>query len=162
MNTGSPDSLERFVDRACRGQPALKAPASLAARVSIEIERRAALPRWRRSFAHWPTSLRVALVIACLGAVAVSLTVGGWSGGSVAAAAEMTPLRGAWVWMDGAAGWLLFMYQIFDEVAAALVRSIPPALLYGSLVGIGTLYVLLAGLGATAYRTLYAGRISHS
>ena len=58
--------LQRLIDRACREQPALQAPATLAARVMQGIARRQALPWWRRSFGHWPLAVRAGFTLACM------------------------------------------------------------------------------------------------
>jgi hypothetical protein len=45
-----------------------------------------------------------------------------------------------------------------DSVVVSVLNAIPPAWLYGgAIVGFG-LYAMLFGLGAVAYRTLYAQR----
>ena len=58
MNTNDPQKLEAAVHRVLRGLPERKAPAGLEGRVLAELARRAALPWWRKSFAHWPAAIR--------------------------------------------------------------------------------------------------------
>ena len=48
--------------------------------------------------------------------------------------------------------------QGISACAGTLYRSIPPLWLYGGLAFVGAMYAALFGLGATAYRTLYANR----
>ncbi len=140
-------NLEKLIDRLCREQPALNAPSTLGARVLAEIERRAALPWWRRSFAHWPVAVRAAFIVACGAAILTSLS------------APMARLFGTavepltWAYQTGATVSLLD--NVFRHVGADLAHSVSPFWLYGAGLGICSLYVLFAGLCATTYRTLY-------
>jgi hypothetical protein len=140
-------NLEKLIDRVCREQPALKAPATLSARVLAGIERRSALPWWRRSFTHWPVPVRAAFIVACGAAVLTSLS------------APMARLFGtanaplAWAYQTGSTVSLL--NSVFSHVGGDLAHSVSPFWLYGAGLGIGSLYVLFAGLCAMTYRTLY-------
>src|ERR1700738_3597831 len=58
-------TLERLLDRALRELPLRRAPLTLESRVFGELQRRAALPWWRRSFAHWPLLARAAFLVIC-------------------------------------------------------------------------------------------------
>jgi len=142
--------LERLVDRACRNQPALQAPATLAARVLQEIARREALPWWRRSFAGWPPAVRAAFTVACL------LLVGSLFTPPLARIATTAGEPVAWLHQAGASAALL--NTVFSHVGGDLARSVAPHWLYSTALGIGGLYLLLAGLCATTYRTLYVSR----
>jgi hypothetical protein len=52
------DPLESLIDRTLRAQPARRAPRTLESRVVAELARRAALPWWHKSYAHWPAVVR--------------------------------------------------------------------------------------------------------
>ena len=142
--------LERLVDRVCREQPGLKAPDTLASRVLGEIARRTALPWWRRSFGHWPLAVRAVFIAAC----AVIIGAGFSPPMASLAASAAQPL--AWAFQAGAS--LTLVNTVFSHVGADLANSVSPRWLYGAGVGICVLYVLLAGLCATTYRTLYIAR----
>jgi hypothetical protein len=140
-------NLEKLVDRVLREQPPLKAPSGLSTRVLAEIERRAALPWWRRSFTHWPVPVRAAFVAACGAAVLTSLSA---PMGRVFATVN-EPLT--WAYQTGET--VSLINRVFGHVGAGLAHSVSPLWLYGAALGIGGLYVLFAGLCATTYRTLY-------
>ena len=59
-----------------RNLPDRKAPAGLEARVLAEISRRAALPWWRKSFAHWPVAVRLGFLILSARVAAVAVGAG--------------------------------------------------------------------------------------
>ena len=139
-------NLEKFIDRLCREQPALNAPSTLSARVLAEIERRAALPWWRRSFTHWPVPVRAAFVAAGGAAILTSLSA---PLGRVFATVN-EPLT--WAYQTGATVSLL--NSVFSHVGADLAHSVSPLWLYGTGLGVCGLYVVFAGLCATTYRTL--------
>jgi hypothetical protein len=141
--------LEQTLNRALGGLPLRRAPATLEARVVSELQRRAALPWWRVSFASWPVGARVAFVLICAALVAATIL-----GGASA-------YVGGNSWNEGFAlvlSWVhpfLAVLSSAGGLAAMLMRVIPPLWLYGGL-GLGILlYVMLFGLGAAAYRTLY-------
>ena len=50
----NPDELERFIHQTLRALPDRKAPGTLEARVLAEVERRAAIPWWHKSWSYWP------------------------------------------------------------------------------------------------------------
>jgi hypothetical protein len=139
--------LEKLIDRACREQPALRAPATLSARVLAEIERRAALPWWRRSFNHWPVPVRAGFVAACGAVVWTSLSA------PVAPVFATVNEPLSWAYQTGAT--VSLVNSVFSHVGVDLAHSVSPLLLYGAGLGVGGLYVLFAGLCATTYRTLY-------
>lgn len=143
-------NLEKFIDRVSREQPALKAPGTLEARVIAELERRAALPWWRRSFAHWPVPMRGVFVAACAVIIWASLTP------PMARLSSTVDAPLTWAYKAGAS--LSVINTVFGHAGAVVARSISPLWLYGAGLGICGLYVLFAGLCATTYRTLYVSR----
>jgi len=72
----SREALERLLDRALRELPLRRAPRALETRVIRELERRAALAWWRRSFAHWPLLARAGFLVIC-GALISAVFLGG-------------------------------------------------------------------------------------
>jgi hypothetical protein len=142
MNADEHDEmLERMLDQTLTALPLRPAPATLEARVLGELQRRAALPWWRRSFAHWPLPARAAFIALC----AVSIGLALWG----AAAAADVVLSLAWA---REAGILLITGA---NLAASLSHAALPAWLYGVIAVIALLYAFLFGLGAAVYRTLY-------
>jgi hypothetical protein len=145
----SEQKLEQALQQALGGLPPRRAPGTLESRVAAELARRALLPWWRASFAHWPVGARVMFVLVCAALVAGTIL-----GGVSAFLADRS--------FDQATAMVLSWAHPFLTVVASagglvtlLVRAIPPVWLYGTL-GVGIfLYVTLFGLGAAVYRTLY-------
>jgi hypothetical protein len=141
--------LERALNNALGGLPFRRAPRTLEARVVSELQRRAALPWWRVSFAGWPVGARAAFVLICVALVAATIL-----GGASA-------YLGGRPWNEAFAQVLSWIHPFLavmssaGGLAALLLRVIPPLWLYGGLGLAIFLYVMLFGLGAAAYRTLY-------
>ena len=155
MEPLNPEKLEHRVHAALRALPDRRAPASLAARVQAEIERRAAIPWWHKSYAYWPSWARgtflagaSAGVVALMVFVAVNLA-GGVNG---------SPLGGA---LDP---WIAFARRAYGvtswigDLISLVISGVPPLWLYGGLAVVAAMYLSLVGLGATAYRLLWTRR----
>ena len=156
MSTHDPEKLETSIHRALRSLPDRKAPASLEARVLRELDRRAALPWWRKSFAYWPYPARIAFFAGSAAAAAlvvlglIALLRG--SGSEAASLASGVTNRFWWK-------------VLARETAAAaadrarvLLGAIPAPWIYGAAGTIALCYATLAGIAATAYRTLTFAR----
>lgn len=143
----TPEQLERFVHQALRDQPLQRAPGDLENKVMAAIAQRAATPWWRSSFAHWPIAARVLFLVAS--AVLVKLALD-------AAADVIGPIdptaRGMALFAE-----LTWIRALFVTIGAVL-RSLPSWWLYGGVTVLGVLYLMLFGVSAAAYRTLYASR----
>lgn len=137
-----------------RGLPNRKAPPGLEARVMAELSRRAALPWWRKSFAHWPSAIRICFL--GLSVIAAALLVAGF--------VMFTRSPGALVLsgpVENVRGWFFLARDIAlsaRERAGSLVTSIPPLWLYGGIALAATSYATLAAFGAATYRVLNAER----
>ena len=149
MTRHDDEKLEQVMTEALRGLPARRAPLSLESRVLGELQRRAVLAWWRRSFSYWPAAARAAFVFLNVGLVAVTLlsgfsnAVGGRSFADFSAMV-MTWMRPFWSVLSSVGG-----------VTPILLHSIPSVWLYvGAAVAVLP-YATLFGLGAAAYRTLY-------
>jgi hypothetical protein len=142
MNDRNDEKLERLMAGALSGLPLRRAPAEFEQQVLAELARRAALPWWRRGFAQWPIAARVGLVVICVLLVAgLSLTSG--------AAQQAGAQNLAW------APSLVGLLATIGSAATLVMSLVPPIWIYLAL-GIGALfYLLLFGLGAFAYRTLF-------
>lgn len=141
--------LERAVNRALKELPLRRAPGTLELRVVGELQRRAVLPWWRVSFAHWPVAARVAFVVICVALVAATIL------GGVSAFIGARPLIEVAALVLSWAHPFLAVLSSAGGVTALLVHVIPPLWLYGGMTLGIVLYVALFGLGAAAYRTLY-------
>lgn len=143
--------LEGLVRDAVRDLPPRKAPASLEERVNAEILRRASLPWWRRSYRNWPVSARIGFVAVCAAIVRALFVASGWIRDGFAGQnnagfqPELESLR-----VCGR------LFATALDVAGTLVSSLPALWLYGGAAFVIALYLTLVGLGAAAYRTLYA------
>src|SRR5476649_1202935 len=97
--TPSPDShekLEQLIHRTLREQPARRAPRSLEQRVLAELERRAALPWWRRSFAHWPLPARAGFLVICAALIGLAFVGGAAAMDSLRSLNDSGALSLAW------------------------------------------------------------------
>jgi hypothetical protein len=142
MSTTEPnDPLERLLDRTLRELPLRHAPLTLESRVFGELERRAARPWWRRSFAHWPLYARGVFLAIC--GVLVWLTFLG--GAAAVDGVHSLP----WAQQAG-----VLMLSV-GNFAGLLTRLAPPTWLYAGIAVCAVLYAVLFGLGAVGYRTLY-------
>lgn len=150
----SPDELEKLIHQTLRSLPDRRAPRSLEGRVLAAIAAQAALPWWKQSYARWPLAVRCAFLVVS-GAIAkavIMATVWAMSGAEGAQLVRTVAGEFAWVSRLSAA------VTTLGDFGALLLRSIPAPWLYGGLAGFALLYATLFGLGATAYRTLYANR----
>jgi hypothetical protein len=154
MTPENQDKLERLIDRTLRDLPMRRAPGTLEARVMAELERRAALPWWHQSYAHWPLAARCAFLIGSAGVAKVALMVVVW----VMAGVDAAPLADVFApqvaWMHTG----LSLIGTARESFAVVIGSIPPLWLYGAAAFVAAMYATLFGLSATAYRVLYANR----
>jgi hypothetical protein len=141
MNATDPNDPLQLLDRTLRELPLRRAPPTLEARVIGELERRAALPWWRRSFAHWPLFARGAFLVICGALIRLAFL------GGAAAVARVDSL----VWARQAG----MLVMSFGNLAAAMARISPPHWLYEGAAVCGGLYAVLFGLGAVVYRLLY-------
>jgi hypothetical protein len=150
MNPDMNDKLEAAVHGVLRSLPERRAPVGLERRVMAEIARRAALPWWRKSFAHWPASAKAGFVATCGIAAALVVQVLLSAGRSQEAAAVNGSLAGSLE--------RLAMARDLASSAVLAVRrylgTVPAPWLYGALAVVGSCYAALAAIGTAAYRTL--------
>ena len=155
MNTRHPsDPFEHLIDHALRDLPLQSAPTDLQANVFAEIQRRAALPWWRRPFAQWPMSIRMVFLVLCLGLANFSVALLRWLSTEPRSVELSDVLSRPVTWLERVDGLMLGT----QDFLALLLRHLPAPLLYGALFTVALLYVALFGIGAAAYRTLYVNR----
>ena len=141
MTTNAPiDPLERLFERTLHQLPLRCAPPTLESRVVGELERRAGLPWWRRSFTHWPLLARAGFLV--ISGLLIKLTLVG-----AAAVADVRSLP----WARQVGG----LMASGGSLATLLAHAAPPDWLYGGIAVCAVLYAVLFGLGAAVYRTLY-------
>jgi hypothetical protein len=150
----TPESIEKLVHETLCSLPPRRAPGSLETRVLAALAARATLPWWRQAFARWPLAAQGAFVVVAAGlAKGVSLIVVGLLSGF-----DRSPLAAAFATRFGWIENLRSLAAGVGDFCAILLHGIPAPWLYGGLAGVTALYLILFGLGATAYRTLYAHR----
>jgi len=147
----NPDELERFIHQTLRALPDRKAPGTLEARVLAEVERRAAIPWWHKSWSYWPQMVRAAFLVLC-GALAVV------AGLYIQAGFDATRFQAAGAPVLDLATQVWSVARNIGDFVAMVARHISPLWFYGVIAAIASLYAMLFGLGAAAYRTLWARR----
>jgi hypothetical protein len=146
--------LEHVVHRTLRKLPPRRAPHSLEQRVRAELERRAALPWWRKSFVHWPLAARAGFVVLCAGLVKLALMSSVWGAAGFNVAPFTNALAEPVLWMENG----VVVVRAITDFFNIMLRNIPALWLYGGLVFFATLYATLFGLGAAAVKALRAPR----
>jgi hypothetical protein len=134
----SHEALARLLDRTLHELPLRRAPLTLESRVLGELERRAALPWWRRSFAYWPPLARAAFVVICGALIRLAFL-----GGTTAVAGVRS------------LSWVGVLTASAGNLATLLAHTAPPTWAYEGIAVCAVLYAVLFGLGAAVYRTLY-------
>jgi hypothetical protein len=131
------EQLEKLIDQALKGQPVRRAPTTLGKRVWAEIGRRAALPWWRRGFAHWPAGARIAFVLALLALVWLlfGFTAPATDNAANAVRSGLGDLAGNWP------ATLRTLVSAVRELAGLLTRAVPAAWAYGFAAVVAALYV---------------------
>jgi hypothetical protein len=134
----SHEVLARLLDRTLHELPLRRAPLTLESRVLGELQRRAALPWWRRSFAYWPPLARAAFLVICGALIRLAFL-----GGTTAVAGVRS------------LSWVGVLTASAGNLAALLAHTAPPTWAYEGIAVCAVLYAVLFGLGAAVYRTLY-------
>jgi len=155
MNDPDHQPLETRMTRLLRQLPDRRAPAGLEARVLAEISRRAALPWWRTSFAHWPLAARLAFFVAA-GAAAAAVV------GLIFIASHSPDAHALTGSVAASQAWLLLGRDLglaaWDRLAD-LWAAVPPAWLYGAGLALAVSYAALAVLGTASYRAFSSSRL---
>jgi hypothetical protein len=154
MNPNDSKNLEEFVRKALAAVPERRAPRSLEVRVLAEIDRRAALPWWRRSYAHWPLPARGVFFVAAAAAAVVLIAAGMTvfrDSDAVRSAGEVAR-HFAWLEVAGSA------LETLLSATRNIVLSLPALWVYGALAMVGACYAMLIGVGAAAYQTYFVRR----
>jgi hypothetical protein len=143
-NNDKHERLEKYIDSVLRAQPPRRAPASLQSNVLAAIARRAQ-PWWHQSFGAWPLAAKALFFLCSIGFVKVGLMIADFGTSPLQAASGSQVPAVAWV-------------HTLSVALSAIFKLIPNFWLYAVLGVLGAMYVLLFGVSAAAYRTLYAPR----
>ena len=154
MNPHDEQKLERLIHQTLRELPMRRAPSTLEDRVLFEIERRAALPWRKRGFAHWPIAARLAFILVSAGLVKVAWTAALWAFSGFDAVQFQQMFATQIGWIENARVVVGAIAGFFEII----LRNIPAFWLYGTFAVAAALYATFFGLGAAAYRSLYAHR----
>jgi hypothetical protein len=150
MSSPDPEKLERLIHQTLRALPDRPAPSTLEVSVVAALGRRAGLPWWRRSYAQWPLSLRVAFLLLAAAAAAALVAFGRRP--VTARAFGQVALSFPWIAFLQSVGASLM------DTARIVFDAIPAAWIYSTVVLLAGCYALLIGLGAAVYRTYFHRR----
>jgi hypothetical protein len=140
-------SLEQFVDRTLRSLPLRKAPDELMSRVLVAIEKGPAAAWWHRTFHSWPAAAKCAFLFVATGLAMLAI----YASALLPLKLELSKLH-----LDSTSAVTLF--KTLTTLHSSVVGSLPPLWIYGGLALVVVVYVIAVGIGAIAYRTLYASR----
>jgi hypothetical protein len=151
QSAAAPVRLEQLVHRELRALPMRKAPAGFEARVLAEIERRAAVAWYHKSWSYWPAPVRAAFLAVGTGFAAAAVATFYLLSQGAAAETVMQEVATGFGWISRITGVVSWTYHFGRQ----LVADLPPLWLYGGLAFIAAMYATFVGLGAAAYRYLY-------
>ena len=146
--------LERIIHQTLRDLPLRRAPHSLEQRVFAEIQRRAGLAWWRRSFGYWPLAAQAAFIVLSAGLVKFALMLGMWVMAGFDDAKLKEAVAQPVVWLEN----VLVVVRSITGFFEVIFRNIPSLWIYGGLLFFAAMYVTLFGLGAAAYKAIRAQR----
>lgn len=144
--------LEQAIHRTLRDLPDRRAPGSLEERVLAELERRAALPWWKRSYVHWPLPARCAFLLGSAVVLKAVIMATIWVMVGFEAGPYNTAFSSSYAWFQA----LGDLAGSVVEFVSAVLSTIPRFWLYAGGICLAAMYTTLIGLGAFAYRVLHA------
>jgi hypothetical protein len=140
--------LEELIHREFRRLPAVPAPATLVHRVMLTVHERARQPWWRRSWAGWPTPVRLLFLVGATAFACVCMFSLVYLGGEVSLASVMTEA-------GDQVSFLRPVWEVAAALAGALVwlaRAASPVLVWSVILTLGAIYLTSVGLGTLCYR----------
>lgn len=143
--------LEQLIHSTLRSLPNRRAPGTLEARVLAEIEHRATIAWYHKSWSYWPAAVRASFM--AVGTTVAAAAVVGFHLVSQGAAAEavVQEVATGFGWVNRLVGAVTWTINFAQHLAA----SVPPLWFYGGLAFIAAMYTTFVGLGSAAYRYLY-------
>ena len=140
------DPLERFIDRTLHDLPLRRAPPALLSRVLAATGQRAVSAWWRRTFDRWPVAAQSAFVVVAVAFATLAVY-----------ALHRMPLQLDLHRHFGASS-LGAVLKALTTLHSSLAGVLPLAWVYGIVAIVAAVYMAGLGIGAIAYRTLYANR----
>ena len=154
MNSDYKNELEARIDHELKTLRPLHAPGSLAPRVMAEIERRAAVPWYRRAWQSWPVALQAASMVVLLLGFAI-LCFAGWELNHGASCAAVMREVGGWfaglnmVWKTAA---------VLGEAGRLAVGQLGTGFIVAAVAAVALAYATMLALGTACARLALARR----
>jgi hypothetical protein len=148
--------LDHLMQKTLGDLPPRRAPVALEERVLAEIARRAAMPWWRKSYAHWPLVARCAFLLGSGAVLKGVIMAAVWVLVGFETASYHEAFASSFPWINtisALAGSLV-------EYLGAVLAAIPRFWLYAGVICVTAMYATLFGVGAFAYRVFHARRVS--
>ncbi|MEJ1974124.1 MAG: hypothetical protein WDM96_17215 [Lacunisphaera sp.] len=136
------EQLEQRIHRELRGLPLRAAPRTLEARVLAEIERRATVAWYHRSWSYWPAAVRAAFLVAGTAFAGMAITAFYRLSQGAAAETVVHEVATGFGWVTRFVAGIGWTFNFIQQML-------------GGLAFFGLMYALFVGLGAAAYRYLY-------
>ena len=144
--------LEQFVGSLLRQQPLRQAPSTLEARVLRELELRGARVWWQSGISRWPWTARilclpVGAALVWLSFLTTARLLSLWQAvqGSAPANAAQSGVR-----------WFESLGLAMQSLGNLVTHAVPQWMIYGGAGAALLMYAAIFGLGAAAFRTLFA------
>jgi hypothetical protein len=154
MNPDYDRQLEAAISRELKVLPELAAPDALASRVMAEIEQRARIPWYCRSWQAWPAALQAASLVVLL-ALFGGLCLAGWK---LSQTEDTTfALHRVEEWFSGL-GLIGNTFNVLVSAAVLVVKKLGTGFIITCLVAAGIGYAMCVGLGTVYFRLAFAKR----
>lgn len=154
MNPHDDQQLEMEISRELKALPELTAPSAVASRVMAVIERRLAIPWYRRSWESWPAALQVAFLAAML-LLFVGLCLAGWE--FYHSEAVLQSARRAGHWFNGLST-LANLINVLADSVVLVFKKLGTTFTVACLVIVGLGYAVFMGFGTLYFRLAWAKR----
>lgn len=142
---------ERYVSSLLQGLPARSAPAHLVERV-MERAARERRAWWLAGYANWPPLARLLFLPLAIGTTALAMLVSARLWPAWSDVATTAPARS----LAGVGHGLMACADAAQSAAAAVMGRLPAGAASVVVVVLLAAYAMLFGIGAAAFRTLYA------
>jgi hypothetical protein len=116
-------------------------------RVFIAIEQGATAAWWHRTFHNWPAAVKCVFLFVATGLAMLAIY-----------AAALVPLRLDMSSLELNATSAATLFKTMTTLRSSVIGSLPSLWIYIGLAVVVAVYATALGIGAIAYRTLYASR----
>lgn len=144
MQTPENPNLEEFIDRKLKALPPKAAPANLVTNVMNEIARRAALPWYKQSFAHWPKFYQNLFLVTASTTLAALF----WFALPLTAQLSLSSLVSK-------VEWLAWIPKVFEGLSSAVViagKTVSLEWIIGALGALALFYAWCIAAGVALFR----------